>query len=153
MSGGQGFGWVQGAKHVQAEWDASSSRHAMELALVQKSQSDATVRVVTQYVDRLKTVRETSDVIIKEVPVYVSPAADSACVLPNGFVSLHDAAAAGRLPESAGGADATPSGVALSAAASAVAENYQRCHENAEQLTALQLWISEMAAATQAPAH
>jgi hypothetical protein len=41
----------------------------------------------------------------------------------------------------------------VSAAASAVAENYQRCHENAEQLTALQLWISEMAAATQAPAH
>ncbi|MDO9602064.1 MAG: hypothetical protein Q7J02_07100, partial [Rhodocyclaceae bacterium] len=56
-------------------------------------------------------------------------------------VRLHDAAAAGRIPQAAGAADALPAGIALSAAAGTVADNYQRCHENAEQLIALQEWV------------
>ena len=37
---------------------------------------------------------------------------------------------------------------ALSAVAGTVAANYQTCHENAEQLRALQGWVSEMKVAT-----
>jgi hypothetical protein len=51
------------------------------------------------------------------------------------------------LPEPAGDADATAAGLALSAVAETVAANYQNCHENAEQLRALQAWIGEVAAA------
>ena len=51
---------------------------------------------------------------------------------------LHDAAAAGELPEPARDADAAAAGIALSAVAGTVAANYQTCHENAEQLRALQ---------------
>ena len=142
-----GFGWVKGTGHVQAEWDAATGRQSLQVAVVQKRQAEATVQVVTKYVDRVKVVREAGDTIIKEVPVYVPAEADAACVLSRGFVRLHDAAAAGRLPQAAGAADALPAGIALSAVAGTVADNYQRCHENAEQLKSLQEWIRAQEAA------
>ena len=74
--------------------------------------------------------------------------ADAACTINRGFVRLHDAAAAGELPESAQDADAAPAGIALSAVTGTVAANYQTCHENAEQLRALQEWIREIQAAS-----
>jgi hypothetical protein len=52
------------------------------------------------------------------------------------------------LPEPARDVDATAAGIALSAVAGTVAANYQTCHENAEQLRALQVWIKEMATST-----
>ena len=52
--------------------------------------------------------------------------ADAACTINRGFVRLHDAAAAGT-----------------------VVANYQTCHENAEQLRAMQVWVSEMQASLQ----
>lgn len=143
-----GFGWVKGASHVQGEWDAAISKQAVQVATVKVKQAEATVQVVTKYVDRVKVVRATGDTIIKEVPVYVTAEADAACVLSRGFVRLHDAAAAGRIPEPAGGADASPAGIALSSVAGTVADNYERCHENAEQLTALQDWVRAQEAAT-----
>ncbi len=69
---------------------------------------------------------------------------DDACVLPRGFVRLHDAAATGRFSNASGDPDETPAGIALSTVASTITSNYERCHENAEQLTALQVWIRKM---------
>ena len=114
---------------------------------MRERQAQATVKVVTQYVDRVRVVREKGDTIIKEVPVYVPVQADAACTINRGFVRLHDAAAAGELPEPARDADAAAAGIALSAVAGTVATNYQTCHENAEQLRVLQAWIAEVAAA------
>lgn len=103
-------------------------------------------KVVTEYVDRIQVVEKQGATIVKEVPVYVSKAADAACPVPAGFVRLHDAAS-GNLPapEPAGAADEAASGVALSAVAATVGENYTDCHANAEQLKQLQAWVSESA--------
>ena len=133
-----GFGWIKGASHVQAQWDAAIQQQALQTAAIRERQAQATVKVVTEYVDRIRVVREKGDTIIKEVPVYVPVQADAACTINRGFVRRHDAAAAGKLPEAA-------TGVALSPVAGTVAANYQTCHENAEQLRALQAWVSEMA--------
>jgi len=73
--------------------------------------------------------------------------ADAGCTINRGFVRLHDAAAAGELPEPARDADAAAAGLALSAVAGTVAANYQTCHETAEQLRALQEWTGEIAPA------
>jgi len=140
------FGWVKGAGHVQARWDTAVQQQTLQAAAVRERQAQATVKVVTEYVDRVRIVRLKGDTIIKEVPVYVPVQADAACRINRGFVRLHDAAAAGELPEPAGDADAPAAGLALSAVAGAVAANYQTCHENAEQLRALQVWVREMAA-------
>lgn len=48
-------------------------------------------------------------------------------------------------------AAAAATGITLSAVAGTVAANSQTCHENAEQLRALQAWVSEVRAAEQAP--
>jgi len=141
-----GFGWIKGVRHVQAQWDAAIQQQTLQVAAVRERQAQATVKVVTQYVDRVRVVREKGDTIIKEVTVYVPVQADAACTINRGFVRVHDAAAAGELPEPARDADATTAGIALSAVAGTVATNYQTCHENAEQLRALQAWVVEMTA-------
>ena len=139
-----GFGWVKGAEHVQAQWDAAVQQQSLQVAALRQKQAEATVKVVTQYVDRVRIVREKGKTIIQEVPVYVPVEADTACTIHRGFVRLHDAAAAGELPGPAGDADAAAAGVTLSAVAGTVADNYQTCNENAEQLRALQEWVREM---------
>lgn len=144
-----GFGWIKGAAHVQADWDAAVQKQNQQAAAVRQRQAQATVKVVTQYVDRVRIVREKGETIIKEVPIYVPVQADAACTINRGFVRLHDAAAAGELPDPAGDADAAAAGIALSAVAGTVAANYQTCHENAGQLRALQAWIKEAMLANQ----
>ncbi len=145
-----GFGWVKGAGHVQAQWDAQTHKQLLQVARVERRQAQATVEVVTKYVDRIKVVREKGDTIIKEVTVYVPIEADAACTINRGFVRLHDAGAAGELAQvaqvaqPARDADALAAGIALSAVAGTVASNYQRCHENAAQLRALQDWVRQM---------
>jgi hypothetical protein len=147
-----GFGWIKGAGHVQAKWEADAQEQILQAAAIRERQAQATVKVVTQYVDRVRVVREKGETIIKEVPVYVPAQADAACTINRGFVRLHDAAAAGELPEPARDADAAAEGIALSAVAGTVATNYQTCHENAEQLRALQAWVGQMLAVQQVPA-
>lgn len=142
-----GYGWVKGAGHVQGQWDAAVEKQEAQQARVRVRQAEVTVRVVTQYVDRVRVIREKGDVIIKEVPAYVTPESDSRCTINAGFVRLHDAAATNEVPGPARTADAAPAGIALSAVAGTVAENYRRCHENAAQLTFLQEWVREQAKA------
>lgn len=140
-----GFGWIKGAGHVQAQWDAAVQQQSLQAAAIRERQAQATVNVITEYVDRVRVVREKGDTIIKEVPVYVPVQADAAsCTINRGFVRLHDAAAAGELPEPARDVDAAAAGIALSAVAGTVAGNYQSCHENAEQLIALQNWAGSI---------
>jgi len=141
------FGWIKGAAHVQGRWDAEAAAQTLRAARIETRQAEATVKVVTEYVDRVRVVREKAQTIIKEIPVYVTQEADSACVVPHGFVVVHDAAASNTLPPPPGPADAAPAAVALSAVAATVADNYGLCHENATQLVALQEWIHEMIAA------
>ena len=138
-----GFGWLKGASHVQAQWDAATAKQQQAQAQAQTRHAETTVQVVTQYVDRIQVVREKGDTLIQEIPVYVPVQAEAACTVHRGFVSLHDAAAAGELPQPARDADAPAEGLALSAVAATVVSNYQTCHENAEQLKALQDWIRQ----------
>ena len=144
-----GFGWVKGAGHVQARWDAAVQEQTLQATAIRERQALATVKVVTEYVDRVRIVREKGDTIIKEVPVYVPVQADAACTINRGFVRLHDATAASELPEPARDTDVAATGIALSAVAGTVAANYQTCHENAEQLRALQTWGREIKVASE----
>jgi len=130
------FGWVKGAGHVLARWDAATAKDSLHVAVVKQKQAEATVRVVTKYVDRVRTVHVAGETIIKEVPVYVPSNTPD---LPGGFRVLHDAAVTGQLPDPARAADAPA--VPAQDVAVTVAENYLTCRKNAEQLTALQEWV------------
>lgn len=139
-----GWGWVKGAASVRDDWDAAIVKQSLTVARVQAAQAQVTERVVTQYVDRVRVVRETADAIIREVPIYVPAQCDADGRLPAGWRVLHDAAASGRAADSASAADAQP--VPPDAAAETVARNYGTCRETAEQLTALQQWVLEQSA-------
>ena len=139
-----GWGWVKGAASVQAEWNAERAAQTITVLRVKVAQAEVTERVVTQYVDRVRIVRETADAIIREVPVYVPAQCDPDGRLPAGWRVLHDAAASGQPADPARTADAQP--VAPDAAAETVTRNYGTCRETAEQLTALQQWVREQAA-------
>jgi hypothetical protein len=81
---------------------------------------------------------------------FVSVAADRACVVPTGFVWLHNAAAsrssaaipASAAPGTPGNAD-TPSGIALSQVAETTAYNYALANDWRVQLIAWQDWYGE----------
>lgn len=139
-----GAGWIEGAGHVNAKWEAEKKDAALAAAEQDKNHAHATVQVVTEYVDKIKVVHDKGATIIKEVPVYVPNNADADCNIHMGFVRLHDAAAANTLPGPTGDTDAAPAGVALSAVAATVAENYGVCHEYVEQIVGLQDWIKAM---------
>lgn len=137
------FGYSRGSGHVRAEWNADVAVRQQALADAEVRAERVTTKIVTQYVDRIQVVREKAKTIVKEVPVYVTPEADAACVVPRGFVRVHDGAAANSIPGPAESADDAPAGIALSAVAEVVAENYGTYHEIAEQLKALQKWVAE----------
>ena len=130
--------WATDRYHATVNRADTAEKTAAGLREQLKNAKGATV-TVTQYVDRERVIRLKGDTIIKEVPRYVSAQADAACVIPGGFVRLHDAAAAGTVPDSsAGDVDAAPSGVALSTVAGTVTANYTDSLANSEQLSTLQ---------------
>ena len=97
-----------------------------------------TEKIVIEYVDRVEEIvkwRTKNVEIIKLVP--------SVCELPNGWVHVHDRSAQGRDAEPARAIDDTPSGIEDVEALGTIVENYASCHENREQLLALQTWIRE----------
>lgn len=136
------LGVVHGGAEEKAK--AVKADNARLNAAFEQGQALGTVKekVVTEYVDRVVTVYKAGATITKEVPVYVSKAADASCVVTRGFVRVHDASAA-NVPVSGGPrvTDDDSAGIALSAVAATVNDNYTDCHANAEQLTALQAWV------------
>jgi hypothetical protein len=91
-----------GQDHKQAEWDLAESKRREQVQEVKIVQGEETVKVVTQYVDRVKIVKVKGDTIIKEIPKYVTVQDDSRCGrLGPGFVELWNAANENRLPDPA----------------------------------------------------
>jgi len=141
---GFGAGW-----RVHDWKDASSQvRTVVKVAkVVEKQGAINTVAAQKEQAaqDRIVLVTKT---IVQKVPEYVTAEADARCVVPNGFVRIHDAAAAGvpPVPNAAGKPDDAPSGVELSSIAETVAGNYGAAHLNAERLLALQEWLKQQGA-------
>lgn len=136
-----GYGYVKGASHVRAEWAVETLERENALLSALGKHREVEQRVVYQYIDRVRVVREKARIVEKKVPVYVPSEADLNCSINRGFVWLHDnAATGGLLPSTAGGVTEPAPGITLSRVAERVADNYARCRENAEQLRALQEW-------------
>lgn len=145
-----GLGVAQ-ERAAEAQRLAAAVKKVAKREVVASSITDkAKTGLATEQV-RIQTVTRT---LIKEVPVYVTPAADDRCVVPLGFVRLHDAAASGGasgLPRAAGGPLDAPSGVQLSAVSATVVSNYGVAHDwRAEALT-WRSWYAEQKAAWDKP--
>lgn len=124
--------WRNKAKELQAEIDRKNAVSAV-----------VTEKIVTQYVDKVKIVKEKGNVIIKEVPKYITKEHDAGCVIPKSFVLLHNSASRNEIPDTTGPIDDSASTTKLSAVIDTVAGNYTIYYETAEQLKALQDWVKQ----------
>lgn len=99
-------------------------------------------RVVTEYVDKIQTVKEKQYVYIKQAAEVVP----SQYYLSNGWVYLHDHVASSQngIADATRVADATASDIKDNQALAAVVDNYGICKQNAEQLIALQDYIKKV---------
>lgn len=147
---GLGF---SGAWKVQ-DWRADAALAKQEAALLdqatkalktQRDQDAVTAAVGQKAAIAAVKAQTITKTIVKKVPVYVTAKSDSQCLIPGGFVRLHDAAANGTdLPDPTGPTgqpDDTASGIALSTVAGTVVQNYGTYSELAAQHRALQDWI------------
>lgn len=98
-------------------------------AEAERKASEASARVVVEYRDRIKTIREVTPGEIQLVEVVK----ESNCELPGAWRVLHDSAASGSAPAQDSAGTVSPAD-----AIETVTENYRIARENAARLEALQ---------------
>ena len=131
-----GIQYRRGEAATQKLWDEANAVSAVIARQAVAAAENITKQVDIRYVDRIVTVREKADVIVREIPVYIP---DDSCDLPGGFRLLHDAAASNTIPEASRIPYAAP--VPAQDATRTIAENYRTCHEVRVNLEALQEWV------------
>lgn len=137
-----GAGWWKGSAHTQSAWDAAKEAQAATIAKVEVAQAQATVKVVTQYVDRVQVIKEKADAVIREVPIYLH---DAAPVDGRIGVLVNAAESGGPVPDATGSANAPA--VAAEAVAIWSVDTVRDCEANSAQLVSLQDWIRAQQAA------
>jgi hypothetical protein len=130
-----GIGYHQGVKKL---WDYRAAQAEAAVPIVVK-QGKTTEKIVTRWRTRVEKVKGDTEVITKEITVYVPPSADP--VLGVGWLWLHDASATRAIPKTATGVDVTAPAIAASQALKGVVANYGQCYGYAAQLIALQEWV------------
>ena len=138
--------YKKGANDVQVKWDLEKAQVEKEIVELKTKQGEKTIEVVTQYVDRIKIVKEKGDVITEYVDKWITKQDDFTYRLPGKFRVLHDAGVQNRVPDTSDFTNAAATEVELSTATKTITGNYSICHQNAEQLESLQKWVREMEA-------
>lgn len=147
--------WKAGADDTDAA--RAETKVVERIVYRERAQADVTAAVETKAAEAQVQIRTVTQTIIKEVPVYVPAEADARFALPVGLVRVHDAAAAGvpisepsRQPDDAAWA-LEPSDVPASRLAATIAENYGTCLSDAARFMALQDWVRQQQAVSNAP--
>ena len=115
-----------------------AQRHSIETGVKQAEASD---KIITKYVDRVKIVQGKSREIIKEVKVYVKD--DANIMLSPNFRLFHDSSAKSEISSRTSNPDGKA--VTVEDLANTIAGNYGICHENSATLISLQDWVREQA--------
>jgi hypothetical protein len=119
--------WIKGNEHGTAKLTKYLLAEQVNIVTVTKFQNSVTQQFITEYVPREIIIKEKGDEVIREVPTYIREADNSACVIPNGFVLLHNAAAGAGLTGAPAESDRAASPFTLVDVALTVTENYTTC--------------------------
>jgi hypothetical protein len=138
--------WLEGGLYNQANWQDQIAAQKQEIARLYAASKEVTIKTVNKYIERTRIVKEKADVIVKEIPKYITQEHDSKCAIPVAAIVLHDAAAKNELPDTARLADDRTSDVTLSRLLDTTALNYGTFYEVREQLKALQDWVRDQKA-------
>ena len=69
--------YMEGGIANEAEWKLKVKEAEAKVAQKETQAVEATVKVVTKYVKTVETIKEKGDVIIKEIPMYITKVDDS----------------------------------------------------------------------------
>jgi hypothetical protein len=131
------FGYMKGSAYAEAELARFAAQKSEQIAELERKNSAISAEVVTEYVDRVNTIREKEYVYLDAAKNTVP----SQHVMSNGWVYTHDLSATSGDADATRSSDASPSGIADTTALVGIITNYSRCQQNAEQLRQLQQWI------------
>lgn len=137
LLGAFGFGYMKGSAYAEAELQRFAAKAHEQIADLEKKNGEISNKVVTQYVDRVNTIKE-KEYVYKDLAIKNVPAQHD---LSNGWVYAHDASATGSDADAARSSDASPSGIKDNEALITIISNYNRCMQNNQQLIGLQKWI------------
>lgn len=141
----------------QAELQAKAVAAATRTAAKQDAQAaGVSVEVAKATTEKQVEYRTITKTLIKEVPRYVTAQADAACVIPVGFVRLHDVAAGSGqalFPAAPGGSVDAPTGLDLSAVSSTVVANYGTAHLWRAEAEGWRAWYLKQREAWDNPPH
>jgi hypothetical protein len=136
-------GSVWGYGHYEYRQGVNSVQLADTKAVLQVTlaSSDATQRVITQYVPKVQYIQTQGQTITHEVVKYVTTKDDSRCTVNAGFVRMWNAANQMQFPAAASSTDGQASNVVLSDIAAQHATEATLTHLDEAQIQALQDWI------------
>lgn len=142
------YGYMKGSAYAEAELQRFAAEKNAQVAELEKKNSEISNKVVTEYVDRVNTIREKEYVYLDRAKNNVP----SQHIMSNGWVHTHDASASASDADPTRSSDASPSTVKDTDALIGIIRNYAICQSNAVQLIELQRWIIENKAAVDAMA-
>ena len=131
------LGYSKGVEKSKLEIAKFEAKANAKIAELEKKNSEINNKVVTEYIDKVRTVKEKEYVYRDQAKNVVVAQSD----LSNGWVYLHDSSAKGLPAVPALSANESSSGIKDNQALGTIVENYSACFANAEQLKALQQWI------------
>lgn len=138
---GVAYGWTKGAEYQLSKQQVIDDKNTIHILQTKIKQAQITERVVTQYVDKIRIVKEKGDTIIKQVPIYITQENDSHCAVPESFRLLWNSANRGVIPNATNNTNETASAIVLSDIAAQHATEASICRETEQQLVSLQEWI------------
>ena len=133
------YGYKKGTDKGEAEIQrVANEAQSLQLALEQE-QHNIKEKIVTEYVDKVKTVKEKEYVYVEQAKNAV-PAQYN---LSNGWVYIHDNSlgSQGGVPDATRASDASPSDIKDNQALATILGNYSVCLQNAQQLIGLQQYV------------
>jgi hypothetical protein len=132
-------GHISGRADMAQEWELQSEQQGRQMAQLLAKKTEIKTEIITKYHDRITVVTEKANEIVREVPVLVSAAER---VSP-GFVCVADRGAL-NAPGAPCVLDAQSGGAGADRAAEVIIRNYGRYHKLAEQVIALQEYVSRV---------
>lgn len=139
VGGAFGYGFKKGDERAEVEINRYANQVEQLKIDLEKEQNNIKEKVVTEYVDRVKVIKEKADDLQKQAATVVPPQHD----LSNGWVYIHDHATSpnASVSDPTRAADGTSSGIKDNTILLSVIDNYATCLRNNQQLINLQQWI------------
>lgn len=132
--------WFEGAMSNEAAWQARVHEMEQKVAAAEVKSAQENVRIVTQVVTRIQTIKDTTNANTQYLEKQVAQDLDRECTLTNASVMLHNSASQNEVARSTSNTDGAASEVKASELIGAIVENYGTYYQVVERLKGWQDW-------------